>query len=374
MSTPDAVLERVLRRARDSLASSLIQDDDIRSRVEYLCRQSPNRACPRLLMACLLAKIERPDIDPRKPYTEIGDSECFSGRTYDEKYLSHFIYANDLPLNPTTAFLTPAFRNLNKPLTAEVVLVGRPRRAYAETLRLLDEVYRGKLSPEDLLAEIVRLLLLLRDEKQARLNRLVSDLALVDDLPLSSEEIIALIEQHLKCKDSSRLPVIVVAAAYESVRDRIRERALPLQGHLAADEQTGSLGDVEICLENEDDVVTVYEMKAKRVTADDIDRAIQKIAKAPHSVHNYIFITTDVITEEVTSHARSCYEKLGGTEVAVLNCVGFLRHFLHFFHRSRSRFLDEYQKLLLHQPESAVSQPLKEAFLILRQAAQASRE
>jgi DNA adenine methylase len=64
------------------------------------------------------------------------------------------------------------------------------------------------------------------------------------------------------------------------------------------------------------------------------------------------------------------YEKTSGTEVVVLDCIGFLRHFLHLFHRLRMQFLEAYQELLLAEPESAVSQPLKEAFLVLRQAAE----
>ncbi len=58
-------------------------------------------------------------------------------------------------------------------------------------------------------------------------------------------------------------------------------------------------------------------------------------------------------------------------EIAVLDCMGFLRHFLHLFHRLRTEFLDAYQDLVLSQPESAVNQALKEAFLALRKAAEA---
>jgi hypothetical protein len=53
-----------------------------------------------------------------------------------------------------------------------------------------------------------------------------------------------------------------------------------------------------------------------------------------------------------------------------LDCIGFLRHFLHLFHRLRKDFLEEYQRLLLHEADSAVSQGLKEAFLVLRQTAE----
>lgn len=107
---------------------------------------------------------------------------------------------------------------------------------------------------------------------------------------------------------------------------------------------------------------------------DDIDRALEKIASATNRIHNYIFITTDVISDEIKSYAAGCYERTSGTEIAVLDCIGFLRHFLHFFHRSRAKFLDAYQNLVLNEPDSAVSQPLKEAFLALRQAAEADRE
>lgn len=42
-------------------------------------------------MSCLLAKIHKPELDVRKPYTEIGSNDAFSGRTYDEQYITPFI-------------------------------------------------------------------------------------------------------------------------------------------------------------------------------------------------------------------------------------------------------------------------------------------
>ena len=108
----------------------------------------------------------------------------------------------------------------------------------------------------------------------------------------------------------------------------------------------------------------------KRVTIEDIDAALAKIARAPRPVHNYIFITTDVIDPAVSEYAPKFYEELGGVEISILDCIGFLRHFLHFFHRSREIYLDAYQALVLGEPDSAVSGVLKEAFLALRQAAE----
>ena len=140
--------------------------------------------------------------------------------------------------------------------------------------------------------------------------------------------------------------------------------------HNAADLQTKALGDVEICLVGDEHVVTAYEMKMKRVTVDDIDTALQKIARAKSEIHNYVFITTEEIDALVADYASKFYEKTGGTEIAILDCIGFIRHFLHFFHRLRVEFLDIYQELVLGEPDSAISQPLKEAFLTLRKAAE----
>ena len=143
-----------------------------------------------------------------------------------------------------------------------------------------------------------------------------------------------------------------------------------LNAHNAADEQTGALGDVEVYLVGHSDVATSYEMKARRVTTGDIDRAIAKVTTHEPPIDNYVFITTEAIDSDVAEYARRMYEMLGGVEVVVLDCIGFLRHFLHLFHRSRLAFLDAYQDLVLAEPESAVGEPLKTAFLSLRLAAE----
>jgi hypothetical protein len=371
--TPKQILEAILQRAAASLERTVIGDAEIRARVDYVCRCTSNRAGVRLLMSCLLGKLDKPNVDPRKPYTEIGGTDCFSGRAYDEHHLTRFIDEHRLPVNPTTAFLTPTLRNIDQPLTTDRELVGRPRELYKKTLELLDDVAAQRIAADVLFVETVRVLMRLRDEKQARMTSLLDALQRTEGaLPLSSEAIVTLISQHLACKNASRLPVLVVAAAYETAGARLSESMLPLNAHNAADRQTGALGDIEICLAGEDFVVTAYEMKRKRVTQDDIDAAVSKIDRAPSRIHNYLFVTTDAIDPLVAEYAATFYEKTDGTEIAILDCIGFLRHFLHLFHRIRGDYLNTYQTLVLNEPDSAVGQTLKEAFLALRQAAESS--
>lgn len=372
MKTCQEILEESLALAASQPSRSAIIINDAEERVDFVCRCLSNRATIRLLMACLLAKIHRPIVDLRKPYTEIGGPDSFSGRSYDEAYLTPFINKHRLPCNPTTAFLTPALRNMNRVLTTDLNLEGRPREAYQYTLQLLDDVHAERVSAQDLLVEALRLLLRVREERQSRMTGLLAGLRQsADALPLSSEATLRLIQQHLACKNASRLPVLVVAAAYQVAAEKLGEQPLPMHSHNAADEQTGALGDLEITLAGDNKVLTSYEMKMKRVTVEDINRAIQKFSGQEERIDNYIFITTDVIDEHVREYADSIYASSGGIEVAILDCIGFLRHFLHLFHRLRTNFLNVYQDLVLVEPDSAVSQPLKEAFLALRQAAEA---
>lgn len=369
--TPENILRGIYERAEATLQTSVIPAPTIRARVDYVCRCTSNRAGVRLLMSCLLGKLDKPKVDLRKPYTEIGSPDSFSGRTYDEQHLAPFINEYRLPVNRTSAFLTPTLRNINYPLTTDRELVGRPRDLYKKALELLEDVAEQRIAPDVLFVEIVRLLLQMRDEKLARINSLLKGLEQTEGAsPLSSEAIVTLLKQHLACKHASRLPVLVVAAAYQAAGTRLAERILPLNPHNAPDLQTGSLGDVEICLVGEDSVVTAYEMKAKRVDYTDIDIALAKIIGASHRLDNYIFVTTDAIDPKVAEYAAGFYEQINGVEIAILDCIGFLRHFLHLFHRVRTDYLNAYQKLVLGEPDSAVSQTLKEAFLALRQAAE----
>lgn len=369
---PTDILEKLYQQASENLTKSVVKPAT-NEKVEAVCRCNANKAPIRFLMSCLLAKAHNSKVDIRKPYTEIDGDDTYSGRFYDERYVELLVHKYKLPCNPTTAYLTPAFRNLDRLLTTDLVLVGRPREVYVNALQILDYVYTKKEKPENVLQEILRFLLVIKAEDELRMKQLIADLKQADDiLPLASEEIVMLLTQHLNCKGSSRLPVLIVASAYQTVKDQIGEENRILAAHNAADKQTGSIGDVEITLINDERIVTCYEMKDKRVTKTDIDVALQKLSKTKSKIDNYIFITTDVIEIEVTEYAKSLYEKTG-VEFAVLDCIGFVRHFLHFFHRQRNQFLNLYQAMVLAEPTSSVSQPLKEAFLALRRAAEADR-
>ena len=210
-------------------------------------------------------------------------------------------------------------------------------------------------------------------ERRERLRILLTGVDRIPNaLPLSVEDTLNVIGIHLDFKRAERLPALAVLAAFEVAKIRFGERVLKLTAHNDTDEQTGAVADIQITLLGEDKVVTSYEMKNKAVQRGDIDRALQKIASQGKHVQNYIVITTEAATDDIRDYARSKYDETGGVEIAILDCIGFLRHFLHLFHRLRKDFLDQYQVLVLREPDSAVCQALKEAFLVLRQAAESA--
>lgn len=367
---PADILAIAYQTAVDNIDKSVVSDAGLTDDVEYVCRCS-NLAGTRFLMACLVAGLSNPAVDIRKPYTEIGGKGIYSGRNYDETYVGPFTLKYDLPVNPTTSFLTPAFRTNKAIIKPGVELVGRPRKLYETVVRLITAVYSESVDPEFLLTEIIRWLVIIKDEREHRLESLFASLkASQNDSGLPAESIVNLVQQHLALPGSSRLPVLVVAAAYQAAQNYLGERCLPLQGHTAADSQTGAQGDVQITLRDERDVVTVYEMKAKRVTQNDIEIAARKIVAAGISIQNYIFITTEAVDDSVKGYAGRMHSTTG-IEFVILDCMGFLRHFLHLFYRIRMNFLDAYQNLTLSEPHSAVNPALKEAFLSLRLATEA---
>ncbi|MDH6056627.1 hypothetical protein [Umezakia ovalisporum] len=68
-TTPPAILDVALQIAEAS-NQALVTDPSIAEKIDYVSRYVGNRAVVRLLLACSLAAIHRPDVDIRKVYAE----------------------------------------------------------------------------------------------------------------------------------------------------------------------------------------------------------------------------------------------------------------------------------------------------------------
>ncbi|RLC16648.1 MAG: hypothetical protein DRI57_10935 [Deltaproteobacteria bacterium] len=143
---PNEIIEKLYTDTLSNIDSPFLEQE-ISKKVEFICRCITNRSPIRFLLSCLIAKIHKFEFDIRKPYTEIGGDDTYSGRFYDENYVESFVAKYKLPCNTTTAFLTPAFRNIDRLLTTDLVMVGKPRQVYVNTLELLDNVFEKEILP-----------------------------------------------------------------------------------------------------------------------------------------------------------------------------------------------------------------------------------
>ena len=133
MSGPTTVLQPLRDIYADVYAefneeSVYIADEQLLKKTMFICRNIKNKAPIRFLLSCLAAKIDKPEVDIRKPYTSIPGEDSFSGRKYDEAIIQRIVTEFKLPCNNTTAYLTPAFRNGNEVMRPGLKLEDDRRR------------------------------------------------------------------------------------------------------------------------------------------------------------------------------------------------------------------------------------------------------
>jgi len=216
------ILDDAYECASNNIDSHFVEDPEIQNRLHDVVNSQVGAGLRALLAACL-AKIHEPSIDITRPYTGIGDNS-YSGREYDQRFISEFRNKYDLPFIATTGFLTPALRTKNIPLVPGIRLHGKDEQMYSSFVLLLNDIAQERVSPEDVLCEVTRQLLLVKRSRGERLDALLNELQRSgDEALLSVEDIVNLVRQHLSLPKSSRLPVLVVAAAYEVVCDCLGE-------------------------------------------------------------------------------------------------------------------------------------------------------
>ncbi len=153
-------LEAALKKARKGAPKGIPQTSaDAIARVA----NSKVAALSRLLLSCLSAKVANPLVKVTMPYTAIAKPGSFSGRTVDEGPVERFRSTHALPLNSTTAFLTPALRNRNMPLAKGQELEGKDRESYRAAVDLLLAVDAHSIGASEALQALLWHLL----EKQA---------------------------------------------------------------------------------------------------------------------------------------------------------------------------------------------------------------
>lgn len=180
----------------------------------------------------------------------------------------------------------------------------------------------------------------------------------VSSLPPSSAVTLRFVDRVLDCSDAKKLKRLAILAGLKTIVDHAGgTSSLVLQsGRPHAREQ------VEWA--NADRGRTQYVFVPEVIETATIDAVLPPFADESDLSH-LVLITTETTDPAVHKYASGMYRRTWGTEFAILDCPGFVRHFLHLFHRHRVAFLAAYQDLVLSEPESAVNFAGKQLFLSL---------
>ena len=189
------------------------------------------------------------------------------------------------------------------------------------------------------------------------------------DQPPSASVVLGFVENVLRGPRAGRLKELAIAAAFQI----IASNSQPVEWVVVESENQLCPG-TQFETDDPNRGKEVYRQVAIAITGAVIDEAVTSATRGSNSPAHITIVTTDAIDPAVREHAAGVYQKTGGIEFAILDCLGFVRHFLYLFHRHRVAFLDAYQALVLNEPESAANFAFKQIFLALLQAATAVSE
>jgi DNA adenine methylase len=357
---------KLLYKKAESLEKPVSISEDIDEKLNILV--SGKVGAPlRVLLSLLLAKKLNPEVNLLYPVSNVEEiSGAFSGRAIDENCVQILVEQFKLPLNPTTGFLTPSFRTLSLPIPEKLGdVIGKYRQVYNAFSSIIHKVQSGELDAEEVLVALLQKLIHLKREREEKIKEKLQSAS--GELDLSAEDIVEIVERLLTLPRASRIPVLVVAALHITIEKCLGQKVRPLESHRAADSKTGSLGDIEL-VADDGSVVRVYEIKDREITETDIHNALEKIARLEQErrrkLKQYLFITTKSVDKSVLLVARNMYREIG-IEMAVLDCLGFTRHFLHLFFPFRLQFISNLTKLLMEEPDSSLNHAVKEYYLTL---------
>lgn len=256
------------------------------------------------LLGCALARLQDRTINIRLPYVAQGEN-AFSGRTLDERVVNPFLQEHRIP-SSRGPYLAAFRRSVRfEAVTREGL---RDKIGYDAFLELITAL-EGMNEEADLRAFIAALLYKfakLREASEVPLSRLQH---------ISLEQFDTLITSLLNTPSGGRLPVMLVVAAFRTIKDYFAVNwVIDFQGINVADAAAGAGGDITI---TQNDLIVF----AAEVTERPLERA-RVVATfntkiAPNGIEDYLFfIRPDALAEDARQQGRQYFAQ--GIEVNFL--------------------------------------------------------
>ncbi|MHB1938645.1 MAG: restriction endonuclease, SacI family [Acidobacteriaceae bacterium] len=244
------------------------------------------------LLGCVLARLQDLNVNIRLPYVNQGPN-AFNGRTLDEKVVNPFFQEHRIPSSggPYLAMFRRDFRfDASK-------REGQRSKVLFDAFLVLIAYLESLNNETDVQVFLVYLLFRfakLREAAEVPLARLQR---------MSLEQYDSLIASLLNTPSGGRLPVVLVVAAFLTIKDYFGvDWKIDYQGINVADSQSGAGGDITIT--QNDKIVFAAEVTERPL---ELSRVVSTFNTkiAPLGIENYLFfIRPEKLSEEARRQGR----------------------------------------------------------------------
>ena len=270
---------------------------------------SRTQAYREALLGALMARMQEPTIDPRKPYMNQGD-RAFNGRTMDERVINPFLHDHRIP-SSRGPYLSVFRRSVAfDELTRAGVRDKEGFDAMLECVRFIAETSEPS-SLRPFLRHLVYRFVQLRETSSVPLSRLQR---------FSLQQYEGLIAKLLTVPSGGRFPVFLIVAALRAISERFQLGwEVAFQGINVADRASGAGGDI-----------TISQGGSPLMAAEVTERAVERdrvVATfntkiAPAGIEDYLFFVSQDPDDRVRRQCQQYFAQ--GHEVSFVQIATWL--------------------------------------------------
>ena len=340
----DNAYEQAMTKASGKKIISSQLPQDIKDKLNCVLDYAETaKAVITVVITSLVYKRLNPSQDIRKHQQSIKGG--YSGRTFDNKYITPFLKEKKFPAMAESGWLT---RSLEQKVP-------------------YDFNYTGAITPPKLKSAFLEILFYAEsnnDDVQTMLDYLLQGLIIIrdsHDIPLARPQnltitgIMHLLDMHFhskyKAEGASRLPVLAIYAIYECIIGELRYKSkelLPLESHTSADARSGRIADIDIVDTNTRQTFEAVEIKFDiPISHNIVATAIEKIQPVP-TVERYYILSTSPLCENDKSSIEADIQRVKNThgcQLIVNGIMPTLKYYLRLI-ADTGAFINHYVDLI----------------------------
>jgi DNA (cytosine-5)-methyltransferase 1 len=282
-----------------------------------------------------------PAQDIRNHQTSIENG--YSGRTFDNKYITPFLKNKKFPAMAESGWLT---RSLEQKVPYDFNFPGaiRPKELKESFLWTIDFIQQSK-NLEKVLDYLLQALIIKRNSQEINLAKPLN-------LPIAT--IIDLLNSHFNSKyvaeGASRLPVLALFAVYQCLIKEVKrfqgKKLLEIESHTSADIRSGRIGDIDVADEKGKSFEAVEVKFGIQITLQLVKDAFEKF-KTTQVTRYYLLSTADIDSTHYEKIEKEIerIKNIHGCHVIANGLVPSLKYYLRLL-SDTSEFIENYVTLI----------------------------